>query len=246
MAGSYSHIPFCRRACHYCDFHFTTNRKNTQPLVASIIKEIGLQKDYLCGEPVSTIYFGGGTPSLLPTSDIEKILNTAKEFHSVEYDAELTLEANPEDLSVEKLAGLKAIGINRLSLGTQSFIDAELTWMNRMHTARQAKEAIENAQKLGFGNISIDLIFGLPDQTRKDWQFNLEAALKLDVQHISSYGLTIEGKTVLGSRIAKGRIVEGYRRCRYCDYPKSNSRRQQVFGSCKKSKSTRKSGCWCR
>ena len=204
MAGIYIHVPFCRRACHYCDFHFTTNLKNTQPLVAAILKEIELQKDYLNEEPISTIYFGGGTPSLLPTADIEHILTKIGTHHLVDNTAEITLEANPEDLSVEKLTELKSIGINRLSLGTQSFIDAELKWMNRMHTAKQATEAIKNAQQLGFNNISIDLIFGLPDQTIEDWEFNLNAALNLNVQHISSYGLTIEGKTVLGNRIAKG------------------------------------------
>ena len=204
MAGIYIHVPFCRRACHYCDFHFTTNLKNATPLVDSILKEVEIQKGYLNAEPISTIYFGGGTPSLLPTSDIEQILNKIGTFHSVDGDAEITLEANPEDLSVEKLTELKSIGVNRLSLGTQSFIDSELKWMNRMHTANQATTAIQNAQNLGFNNISIDLIFGLPDQTKEDWQFNLDAALKLNVQHISSYGLTIEKKTVLGNRVSKG------------------------------------------
>ncbi len=204
MAGIYIHVPFCRRACHYCDFHFSTNLKNTEPLVASILKEIELQKAYLKGESISTIYFGGGTPSLLPSSDIEQILNKIRAYHSIENESEITLEANPEDLSVEKLTELKFIGINRLSLGTQSFIDAELKWMNRMHTSAQATQAIRNAQNLGFDNISIDLIFGLPDQTKQDWKFNLGSALQLNVQHISSYGLTIENKTVLGNRVAKG------------------------------------------
>ncbi|MCF8465108.1 MAG: radical SAM family heme chaperone HemW [Flavobacteriales bacterium] len=204
MSGIYIHVPFCRRACHYCDFHFTTNLKNTEPLVQSILKEIELQKDYLNGESISTIYFGGGTPSLLPSSDIEKIMNKISAFHSVECDSEITLEANPEDLSVQKLTELKSLGINRLSLGTQSFIDSELKWMNRMHTAEQATTAIRNAQGLGFENISIDLIFGLPDQTRDNWQYNLNAALGMNVQHISSYGLTIENKTALGNRVKKG------------------------------------------
>ena len=156
------------------------------------------------GEFISTIYFGGGTPSLLPTSDIKSILDKIHEYHSVKSDAEITLEANPEDLSIAKLKELKAIGVNRLSLGTQSFINSELKWMNRMHSAEQATEAIKNAQNLGFNNISIDLIFGLPDQTMKDWEFNLNTALKLNVQHISSYGLTIEEKTVLGNLVSKG------------------------------------------
>lgn len=204
MAGIYIHIPFCRRACHYCDFHFTTNLKNTEPLVASIQKEIEIQKDYLSGDSISTIYFGGGTPSLLPTSDIQSVLDKIQAYHTIDNDTEITLEANPEDLSAEKLAALKSIGINRLSLGTQSFIDTELKWMNRMHTAKQATESIKTAQSLGFNNISIDLIFGLPTQRIADWEFNLNAALNLNVQHISSYGLTIENKTVLGNRVAKG------------------------------------------
>lgn len=204
MAGIYIHIPFCRRACHYCDFHFTTNLKNTSELVDAIVREIEIRKDYLHGESISTIYFGGGTPSLLPTSELERILDRISNFHPLESDLELTVEANPEDLSVDKLKELKNVGVNRLSLGTQSFIDAELKWMNRMHTAKQAKTAISEAQNLGFNNISIDLIFGLPDQTISDWEFNLPEALKLNVQHISSYALTIEEKTVLNSRIQKG------------------------------------------
>ena len=204
MAGIYIHVPFCRRACHYCDFHFTTNLKNTEPLVLSILKEIEFQKGYLKGEFISTIYFGGGTPSLLPTSDIKSILDKIHEYHSVKSDAEITLEANPEDLSIAKLKELKAIGVNRLSLGTQSFINSELKWMNRMHSAEQATEAIKNAQNLGFNNISIDLIFGLPDQTMKDWEFNLNTALKLNVQHMQSYGRTFEEKPVLGKLVSKG------------------------------------------
>ena len=197
MAGIYIHIPFCRRACHYCDFHFTTNLKNSDQVVEAILKEIELQKDYLDSESIGTIYFGGGTPSLLSTKDLNLILAQILRFHSVELNAEITLEANPEDLSIKKLKELKSIGVNRLSLGTQSFIDSELIWMNRMHTSAEAEAAIIQAQNLGFNNISIDLIFGLPDQTKNDWNFNLEKANSLNIQHISSYGLTIEKKTVL-------------------------------------------------
>ena len=204
MAGIYVHIPFCRRACHYCDFHFTTNLKNPSLLVDAILQEIELRKHYLQGESLSTIYFGGGTPSLLQTSDIERIINAINRTHTIERDVELTLEANPEDLTEEKLQELKTVGVNRLSLGTQSFIDAELKWMNRMHSADQALSAIKNAQNIGFDNISIDLIFGLPDQTEQNWQVNLDQAVALEVQHISSYSLTIEPKTVLNNRIQKG------------------------------------------
>lgn len=204
MAGVYVHIPFCRRACHYCDFHFTTNLTNSSKLVNSIVREIELRKGYLSDKKVETIYFGGGTPSLLPTTDIEKILNQLSKTFSVNDSTEFTLEANPEDLTSEKLRELKSAGVNRLSLGTQSFIDSELKWMNRMHSASQAKTSIQTAQDLGFGNISIDLIFGLPDQSKSDWELNLREAIELNVQHISSYSLTIEEKTVLHNRIQKG------------------------------------------
>lgn len=204
MAGVYVHIPFCRRACHYCDFHFTTNLSNTSKLVNAIVREIELRKDYLGNEKVETVYFGGGTPSLLPTPDIEKIYNELSNTFSVNDSIEFTLEANPEDLTPEKLRELKSVGVNRLSLGTQSFIDSELRWMNRMHSACQAKTSIQTAQNLGFDNISIDLIFGLPDQSKSDWELNLKAAIELNVQHISSYSLTIEEKTVLHNRIKKG------------------------------------------
>ena len=204
MAGIYVHIPFCRRACHYCDFHFTTNLKRTSELVDALVTEINLRADYLKNEPVKTIYFGGGTPSLLPTKDIERILVELHKTQSVASEIELTLEANPEDLSVDKLNELMSIGINRLSLGTQSFIDLELKWMNRMHTSDQARRCISDAQSIGFENISIDLIFGLPEQSEEDWRINLNTAIELNIQHISSYGLTVEEKTVLNHRIQKG------------------------------------------
>jgi len=204
MAGIYAHIPFCRRACHYCDFHFTTNLSNTDALVSAINSEIDQRKDYLNDQPIATIYFGGGTPSLLHSTQIGSILQTITERFSVDANAEITLEANPEDLTKQKLSELKTLGINRLSLGTQSFIDAELKWMNRMHTAQQAITAIENAQTGGFNNISIDLIFGLPDQSLADWQRNIDTAISLNIQHISSYGLTVEERTVLNRKIQKG------------------------------------------
>lgn len=204
MAGIYVHVPFCRRACHYCDFHFTTNLKNQGELVEALIKEITLRKEYLNGEPIETIYFGGGTPSLLSNLELERILNSVSALNSIASNAEITLEANPEDLTEEKLQALHSMGINRLSLGTQSFINSELKWMNRMHTSVQAAKAIGLAQRIGFDNISIDLIFGLPDQTLKDWKHNLKVALDIGVQHISSYGLTVENRTVLSNQIKKG------------------------------------------
>lgn len=204
MAGIYIHIPFCRRACHYCDFHFSTNLARSSELVDAIVSEVGKRKDHVAAEPIRTIYFGGGTPSLLPTGSLNSILSEIDQHHTIEKDAEMTLEANPEDLSRQKLEELRSIGINRLSLGTQSFIDAELKWMNRMHTAKQAEECIGIAQQIGFDNISIDLIFGLPEQTETDWQYNLDKAISLGVQHISSYALTVEDGTILSRRIQKG------------------------------------------
>ena len=204
MAGIYIHIPFCRRACHYCDFHFSTNIRQMEALVKALMGEVELRSHYLGSEPIQTIYFGGGTPSLLPSTSIGELLNSIQDHFNVSASAEITLEANPEDLSPQKLRELKALGINRLSLGTQSFIAEELVWMNRMHTPTQAIDSIREAQSVGFDNISIDLIFGLPEQTLQQWELNLNTALGLDIQHISSYGLTVEGKTKLHHSIRKG------------------------------------------
>jgi oxygen-independent coproporphyrinogen III oxidase len=204
LAGIYLHIPFCRRACHYCDFHFSTNTARADEMVEAMLRELNLRKGELSGQIVETIYLGGGTPSLLPSQSIASLLEEMKRLFQVAADAEITLEANPEDLSVEKLHELRAIGVNRLSMGTQSFIDRELQWMNRMHTAAQAERAVRDAQDAGFGNISIDLIFGVPAQTIADWEQNLSTAIGLGIQHISSYGLTVEEKTVLNRNIKRG------------------------------------------
>jgi coproporphyrinogen III oxidase-like Fe-S oxidoreductase len=174
MAGIYIHIPFCRRACHYCDFHFSTNIRQMEALVKALVGEVELRSHYLGSEPIQTIYFGGGTPSLLPSASIGELLNSIQDHFNVSASAEITLEANPEDLSPQKLRELKALGINRLSLGTQSFIAEELVWMNRMHTPTQAIDSIREAQSVGFDNISIDLIFGLPEQTLQQWELEFE------------------------------------------------------------------------
>lgn len=173
-------------------------------LVDAMVQEIDLRQHYLADRKVSTIYFGGGTPSMLPSHSIGQLLDAVGSLFLVEEKAEITLEANPEDLSPQKLSELRALGINRLSLGTQSFIAHELEWMNRMHTPEQAIAAIKDAQDAGFDNISIDLIFGLPGQTLLEWEQNLTTALALDIQHISSYCLTVEEKTRLHHTIAKG------------------------------------------
>lgn len=204
----YIHVPFCRRACHYCDFHFSTNAKQMEALADSLVDEITLRNDYLIDRKVRTIYFGGGTPSMLPVENITGILERIHSHFSVSPDAEVTLEANPEDLTREKLLQLRQIGVNRLSLGTQSFLTHELQWMNRMHTPEQAIGAIKTAQDVGFDNISIDLIFGLPGQTLTEWERNLNTAIGLNIQHISSYGLTVEQRTKLHHDIEQGRQKE--------------------------------------
>lgn len=174
-------------------------------LVGGIVDEMVLRNEYLENRKVSTIYFGGGTPSMLKTSAIGLILNEIYRNFDVDNDAEVTLEANPEDLNPQKLAELRSLGINRLSMGTQSFLAHELLWMNRMHTPEHAIRAVVDAQEAGFDNISIDLIFGLPEQTLVHWEQNLNSALKLNIQHISSYGLTVEQRTKLHHDLSKGK-----------------------------------------
>ncbi len=207
MAGVYIHIPFCKKACHYCDFHFSTSLQNKELLVEALCLEIALRKDYLENKKLSTIYFGGGTPSLLTPAELNKILSKIKERFDIFPDAEITLEANPDDLIIEKINELTEAGINRLSIGIQSFFDEDLERMNRSHTAKQAIQAVENAKIGGIHNISIDLIYGLPNLTIEKWAANLEQAFKLDVPHLSAYCLTIEEKTAFNTFLQKGQIT---------------------------------------
>jgi putative oxygen-independent coproporphyrinogen III oxidase len=202
MPGIYIHIPYCRQACHYCDFHFSTVMKSKDDFVGALLKEIELQKDYLSSEPISSIYFGGGTPSLLVLDELKSILNQIKKYHTINSNAEITLEANPDDLTKGKLEQLKEAGINRLSIGIQSFADEELKWMNRAHTTEQALQCIGEAKKTGFKNISIDLIYGSPALTDEQWQKNLNITSQLNVQHLSCYALTVEPRTTLAKWIA--------------------------------------------
>lgn len=207
MAGIYIHIPFCKQACHYCDFHFSTSLNNKDALVDALCKEIELQKDYLVEETLSTIYFGGGTPSLLNVTDLDRIFNAIGKYFTIAPNAEITLEANPDDLSKQKTDELKASGINRLSIGIQSFIDEHLILMNRSHTSAQAVNAVKNAQKSGIQNISIDLIYGLPDLSPDKWKQNLEKAFSLNVPHLSAYCLTVEKKTALNKFVQAKTII---------------------------------------
>ena len=208
MAGIYLHIPFCKQACTYCNFHFTTSLRYKDDLVQALRKEIIAEKDYLGDEEVATIYFGGGTPSILDISDLESLILDVKEHHAVAANAEITLEANPDDVTTEKAAAWKSTGINRLSIGIQSFFEEELRWMNRAHNAEQAKACIENSYAAAIDNLSIDLIYGSPLLTDEMWQQNVETAIAFGVKHLSCYALTVEEKTPLHKNISLQKTVD--------------------------------------
>jgi oxygen-independent coproporphyrinogen-3 oxidase len=208
LAGIYIHIPFCKQRCTYCDFYKETGSNNNQidAFVDALIQEIQLRKSYLNGDDISTVYFGGGTPSVLNFNQFKKIFNVIYNCFNVEDDAEITMEANPDDLTEEYLKTLSPLPFNRLSIGIQSFNNTHLKKINRRHDAQQAKEAVLNARRHGFKNISIDLIYALPGQTIEDWRNQLEEAFKLDVEHISAYGLTYEEGTALWKQRNKGLV----------------------------------------
>lgn len=207
MAGLYVHIPFCESRCYYCDFYSSTFKGNREALLSAIQKELMDRKAYLKNEPVRTLYFGGGTPSQLTIEELDKLLQTIFRQYDCQIE-ELTLEANPEDLSRDYLTALKQLGVNRLSIGIQSFDDADLKRMNRRHTAQTAIDMVQLAQQVGFDNISIDLIYGLPDQTLEGWERNLQQAITLNVQHISAYSLTFEEGSMLTKMKARGEVKE--------------------------------------
>lgn len=205
MAGIYIHIPFCKQACYYCDFHFSVNLEKQDQLVSAIRHEISIQKDYLDPEPVETIYFGGGTPSLLSRQQLSSIFESLKNNFTLA-PSEITLEANPDDLTPKKLQALKDVGINRLSIGIQSFDDTVLKYLNRAHNAKLAIQCLEDAHRIGFDNISLDLIYAIPGQSEDQWRSNIDRAIELQPRHISSYSLTIEERTVFGNWAAKGKL----------------------------------------
>lgn len=207
MAGIYVHVPFCKVKCHYCDFHFSVQLKNRPVMVESLLSELDLRVGFLGGEPVNTIYFGGGTPSVLEVASLARILNKIYRNFSVSSNCEITLECNPDDLEQEKLIELKTLGVNRLSIGIQSFNDRVLQFMNRSHSASQAKESLSLAQKLGFDNLTIDLIYGVPNSTMDTWKKELAELKCFEVPHLSAYCLTIEENTVFGNWYKKGKIV---------------------------------------
>ncbi len=206
MAGIYIHIPFCRKACHYCNFHFSTTHSLLPQMVGCIVKEVELQVSYLT-ENIVTIYFGGGTPSLLKIEDLQSMIDKIRSLFNVNNDPEITLEANPDDITADKLIAWKMVGINRLSIGVQSFFEEDLQWMNRAHSATQALASIELAQKFGFTNITIDLIYGTPTLTDEQWHQNVQTAINLGVTHLSCYALTVEPKTALDKMIQQHKIA---------------------------------------
>lgn len=206
MAGIYLHIPFCRKACHYCDFHFSTNRHNESQVVQAMVKEIALQKNYLPDSFAETIYFGGGTPSLLDPRHLELLLYTIDKNFQVMPDAEITLEANPDDLSPATLDAFQKLGINRLSIGVQTFHDSLLKYLNRTHSAETAIRSFQLARDQGFSNINLDLIFAIPGQTLEMLEVDLQQLHELNPEHISAYSLTIEEQTVFGNWYKKGKL----------------------------------------
>ncbi len=207
MAGIYLHIPFCKQRCTYCDFHFSTSFQSyRKDLIAALCKEIELRKTEI-NEDIQTIYFGGGTPSLLENSELVLILKAIYFNFSVSDNVEITLEANPEDIDSEKLEFWKTHGINRLSIGLQSFKESDITWMNRAHLASDGEKAVRLAQKIGFENITVDLIYGLPQLTIHEWQNHLERVVNLGIPHISSYCLTVEPKTALHHQVKHRQLI---------------------------------------
>ena len=201
MAGIYIHIPFCKQACHYCDFHFSTSLKYKDELLQALVKEIQLQKNYLQNETIETIYFGGGTPSLLETDELNRLMDAIHASYTVISDAEITLEANPDDLDKTKLLALRQTPVNRFSIGLQSFFDDDLQWMNRVHRSEEAEASVKRAQDAGFENITVDLIYGYPLLTEQKWKHNLNKVFELDVPHVSAYSMTVEPATALASFI---------------------------------------------
>ena len=208
MAGIYVHIPFCNKRCSYCDFHFSTTFSSyRQKLIDGICLELEIRKAELQDISVETVYFGGGTPSLLLESELASIMHAVRVHYHLVQTPEITFEVNPEDATEGNLLAWKELGINRLSIGLQSFQESDLTWMNRSHSTQQGETAVRLAQALGFDNISIDLIYGLPELSNDQWVSHLNQALDLKVQHISSYCLTIEPKTALNDYVAKGKLT---------------------------------------
>lgn len=208
MAGIYLHVPFCKTRCNYCDFYSTTRDEVRERYIRALCRELEMRNNYLGNEPVETIYFGGGTPSQLSHSDFEKIFTTLNKEYVIQNCGEITIEANPDDLTPEYLKGLATLPFNRISIGMQTFNDKLLHLLNRRHTANQAIRAVEECRKAGFNNISIDLMYGLPGETLKDWETDLGMAISLNPEHISAYHLIYEEGTPLYKMLQKHQITE--------------------------------------
>lgn len=205
MAGIYIHIPFCKKACHYCNFHFSTQTKHIDAFIDALLLEIEIRKDYI-NDPIQTIYFGGGTPSLLSEYQIKLIVSKISAHYNLNELVEFTIEANPDDINAVNLASWRKMGINRLSIGIQSFQQEALAWMNRAHEVNQSHQAIQLAKEAGFNNLSIDLIYGTPHYTKAHLLADLKMINDYQIPHVSCYALTIEEKTALHSMIEKGKM----------------------------------------
>ena len=208
MSGIYFHIPFCKQLCHYCAFHKSISLQAKERMLSCLKTELGLRKDYLKGKNIDSIYFGGGTPSVYSPEEIQSLISEVKQHFTVNKKAEITLEANPDDLTDIYLTELKKTSVNRLSIGIQSFHDEDLILMNRRHSGQQAYDAIKRAQTYGFDNISVDLIYGVPGLSVDKWKENLKKVFELDIQHISSYHLMYDPNTVFSHKLKKGIIKE--------------------------------------
>jgi oxygen-independent coproporphyrinogen III oxidase len=208
MAGIYIHIPFCKKLCNYCDFYHVISNDDHSDFIKALLSETEIRKDYAGTEPISTIYFGGGTPSVLQASEIKIILDKLKKNFKVEPGSEITFEINPDDTDSGYLDQLKQTGINRISMGVQSWDDNDLKFLNRRHTGAQALSAVDQVFKAGFNNVTIDLIYGMPGMTPEKWASNLDLALSAGITHLSAYHLTIEPGTVFGKMKEKGLLHE--------------------------------------
>ena len=208
MAGIYIHIPFCKTLCSYCDFYHVVSRTDNRAFIDALVKESAIRREYIGNEIISTIYIGGGTPSLLSVKEIQSILDNIRKLYSVEENCEITMEMNPDDIGKDYLNDLKNSDVNRISLGIQSWRDSDLRLLNRRHNVAQAVYALEETIKTGFKNVTIDLIYGIPGLTSQDWSSNLDFSFSFDIKHLSAYHLTIEPGTVFGKMKEKGLLSE--------------------------------------
>ena len=205
MSGIYIHIPFCKQQCHYCDFHFSTSLKTKEDLLNALVHEMKIQSSFLAGTKIRTIYFGGGTPSILSQDEITALFEALNQTFDLDNVEEITIEANPDDLTEQKVKELKDTPINRFSIGVQSFQAKDLEYMNRAHDVHQAHDSIKRVQDAGWENITVDLIYGTPTLSHEQWQENMQTVIDINVPHLSAYGLTVEEKTPLHHAIKKGK-----------------------------------------